>query len=819
MNSKPQKAVKTDKNDERRGFASIEGWLFMLLVVMEAGFITYLVNDRLLVGWHDEFQYFTLQYYFLNNVVNYGEIPQWIPYMTHGTSAVWWHLIQAGILQNILMLTGGLFKTVNFLPIFYTGVFVGELLLLTGVWLLGRRFFASPWTVFFVSVSSLGTCIWLTQPWWNFHLYYAIPLILYFIHRFIDRGQWRYAFLAGNLLFIQSLGNLPYFLPVISLVIFLYFFFYFVANYEEILKKVKGIRLGPASVCCLLLTLLSFVVLYAVMNAGTEQLVNYTSRGRDRSITLDVFLNYGGRLSWKAWLEMLLGVPPALDYSLYAGIFCVPLILAGIVLNTNRRNIHFLLAIIVLFLFSMGTFVSVFFYFYWPVMNYFRHLMLVSPIIKVFLGFLAGFGLDGLFWGRARRHQGWPIIVTSLVLALLMLGLSLTSWHLYHAYPNNYEFFVELIDDLVPAYLPVFVNLLNDDTLTSRLFHTAVFSLTASVFFGIVSFVKSGRCYLPLMVLLMTFSIGDIYLFKLAEVKLKTVPLNAGLYETNAFQPLPYEKRRATAFYQNNPRAELLRFLPVQYVTYYWTMHAFTFKDQLGSPFRTDYMLSPLDSYLRAYWGQSIHDSTAALGGHSLNNLAFPEDHPAALKISGVTEDKIQFFSEAVIMPSADMIASSITNPAYSGDRVFLLPTEAGTDNDLAGDHPGPSGLSGRELSANHRLALAYQVGRFDSNNLEISVDTGDRLTTWLLYSDTWHPAWRATVNGQAVPVYRANLAYKAVRLKKGLNHVHFYFQSRPLNLFYRFLGIDALFWLVMLVFLAGKIVFKPGFDPETLSA
>ncbi|TFG35107.1 MAG: hypothetical protein E4H47_02340, partial [Parcubacteria group bacterium] len=370
----------------------VETGLFLLILLIEAGIFLYLIRGQWIVGVHDGFQYFTLQYYFLNNVVNYGEVPQWIPFMAHGTLATWWFFIQGGILQNVLLISGSLFQGVNFLPLFYAGIFIDELLLLAGVWLLGRRFFASPFTVFFVTLSIQGSCIWLLQPWWNFHFYYAVPLILYFIHLFLDSGRWRYYFLAGNLLFMQSLGNLPYFLPVTSSVIFLYFLFFFALNCKETWPRIKAIKFGWSFVSATLLIILLFIALYVATNFGTDQLLNYSMRSPDRSIALDVFLNYGGKLSWKAWSELFMGVSPALDYTLYIGILCVPFILLGLMFNTNKQNAHFFLAVIILLLFSLGTFVSVFFYYCWPMMDYFRHLALVSTIIKVFLCFLAGFG-------------------------------------------------------------------------------------------------------------------------------------------------------------------------------------------------------------------------------------------------------------------------------------------------------------------------------------------------------------------------------------------------------------------------------------------
>jgi uncharacterized membrane protein YfhO len=120
--------------------------------------------------------------------------------------------------------------------------------------------------------------------------------------------------------------------------------------------------------------------------------------------------------------------------------------------------------------------------------------------------------------------------------------------------------------------------------------------------------------------------------------------------------------------------------------------------------------------------------------------------------------------------------------------------------------------FSGNGLSDNRRLRLAYTVDRFDSNHLEVSTTVRDAESAWMLYSDVWHPFWRATVNGRPVPVYKANLAYKAVRLEKGENKVHFYFKSQWLAALYKVFGLNALFWLFAVIYLAGKIVFRsPG--------
>jgi len=790
----------------RHNVRMVESCLFLLVILIEAGIFICLTREKSIVGGHDGFQYFSLQYSILNHMIIHGEIPQWTPYMTHGSLATLGYITTSGIFQSILFLTGDLFKNVNFLPLFHAGIFFDELVLLTGVWLLGRRFFASPLTVFFVTLSVMGSCIWVLQTWWNFHIYYAIPLILYFIHAFMDSGRWRYYFLAGNLLFVQCLGNLPYFLPLTSLVIFLYCFFYFSLNFEDNLKKIKAFRFGPAFILTTLCILLMFAAYTLTVTIGTNQLVNYNPlRNTDVTTTLDGFLKYGQIFTWQAWLELILRISPFMDYTLYIGLLCVPFILCGFISNTNRQNIHFLLTMVILFLFSMGTFVSVFFYHAWPMMKYFRHLALVSPLVKDFLCFLAGFGFDAVFFNQSRWKNPFIMKSVTAFVSLLMLGLSLWLFLLSH----HYEVCVNLLKNMAPAEtetLPFFTGIFNENTIIPMINHVTLIALTGAVLFAVIPFVKKRNSFILLAVLLSALNLADIYGFKFSEIKLKTISLNRELSKIIDFQPVTYSRRRDISFENNNPRAELLKVLPVKEPgVLYSSIDAFLCKDEISNKFRTEFWLLPFDQYVRAYWGQSIHDSSVKPNALIFGSMMeFPQSHPAALKISGATEDKIQFFSEADFLSSDEAIASKITDADYEGDTIFL----SSTVNIRPADLPT---LSKDELSANRRLHLLYRISRFDMNKIDITTDTGNDKPAWLFYSDVWHPLWRATVNGKETPVYKANLAYKAVKLEPGLNKVHFYFKFEWISFFHFAFSLNALFWFGFIIYMTGKIAWNHG--------
>ena len=171
---------------------------------------------------HDGFQYFTLQYFFLNNAIQSGELAQWIPYMSQGTVATQWYGVQGSVLQNALLPVAPLLQKIDLLTVFHLGMFVDEMILLVGTWLLARRFFQLP-AVVFITVSVVGSAVWLDQPYWNVRLYYALPLVLELGHRFLETGRWRWFVLAANLLALQVIGNLPYFVPVATFAVFVYF--------------------------------------------------------------------------------------------------------------------------------------------------------------------------------------------------------------------------------------------------------------------------------------------------------------------------------------------------------------------------------------------------------------------------------------------------------------------------------------------------------------------------------------------------------------------------------------------------------------------
>ncbi len=69
----------------------------------------------------------------------------------------------------------------------------------------------------------------------------------------------------------------------------------------------------------------------------------------------------------------------------------------------------------------------------------------------------------------------------------------------------------------------------------------------------------------------------------------------------------------------------------------------------------------------------------------------------------------------------------------------------------------------------------------------------------WLLLSDTWYPGWRAFVDGDEVPVLRADYLFRAVQIPAGDHRVRFSYRPPP---FYIGLAMTAITLLAVITFI-----------------
>ncbi|MBI3763736.1 MAG: YfhO family protein, partial [Chloroflexi bacterium] len=71
-----------------------------------------------------------------------------------------------------------------------------------------------------------------------------------------------------------------------------------------------------------------------------------------------------------------------------------------------------------------------------------------------------------------------------------------------------------------------------------------------------------------------------------------------------------------------------------------------------------------------------------------------------------------------------------------------------------------------------NQASLSYL--EYSAEHLTIQVQTP--APAYLAFAEVWYPGWRATVDGRSTPIYRANYAFRAVRLEAGEHRVEMIF-------------------------------------------
>jgi hypothetical protein len=357
------------------------------------------------------------------------------------------------------------------------------------------------------------------------------------------------------------------------------------------------------------------------------------------------------------------------------------------------------------------------------------------------------------------------------------------------------------------------------DVLARRLWHTTVLAAVAAIVvgFGAIAFSLKWLAAKPrarqiwLWAVLILVAV-DVYHFKFTYLFARTDVIPAGARFVEQPSPMPYPVRREInlkneAVDRRNPRLNATVALSPMFRmrlqgraslgAQYWTNNLFIFADEAGSTFQVDSWLKPLDQLIRMYWRVPIDNTNGFPPGIDLRQFVFPLSHTAAARVAGVTEDKIRFFARAYSVPSTEALPPLMADDTYAGNILFVLPpAERGEPN------ARPVVWNVQEsLSSDDSLPLRYRVEAFDANNLRVRVSNPGS-ASWMSYADVWHPSWRATVNGRPVPVYRANMAYKAVPIDAGENVIQFQFGSRLLSWLSGMLALNAAFWLATIAWM-----------------
>ncbi|MCC6177871.1 MAG: YfhO family protein [Chloroflexi bacterium] len=123
------------------------------------------------------------------------------------------------------------------------------------------------------------------------------------------------------------------------------------------------------------------------------------------------------------------------------------------------------------------------------------------------------------------------------------------------------------------------------------------------------------------------------------------------------------------------------------------------------------------------------------------------------------------YLVEASTILDDDATARRLADPSFDPRReVVLAPSDTGRTLGSAASTTSPVAT-----------AVEFEVDEPEHVRVRATVDR----PSYLVLSDSWYPGWQAAVDGQDVPIERANLMFRAVLLDAGEHVVEFRYQPR----------------------------------------
>jgi hypothetical protein len=622
-------------------------------------------------------------------------------------SNIWIHLAlsPAGFLTA---LAGKLVGTTNTLLLFRISVALEGMILLSGVYALCRAFLHTFAAQAFVLLTMWNCLHWSTQIWWNFRLYYMVPWVLYFIHRFFAdrRGNPLDLMMAGLLTIIGLMGSLPYFGPFHAAIILL-FLPVCAKLYPGATAKIRAqwrlSLIGGLAVA--LLTLCYFV-------SGWRSLAILEPFAGHDADTLGVsstdFLIYARNAPfWEVLRAVNVGWPiisPWLRYpdqTLYIGVLPLFLFVWACFRVRERAFLAWLVPTVFVIWFSMAG-IFAFLFFFVPGFSLLRHLGLLLSAAKVLVVIAAGFGLEDFL---SNPKPGRFLILAGTV-ALLADSV--------------------FDEDLALAFLRWFVGM--------PLEKWQVIFFRRSILYTAGAMAIPGVLFLASRVPKLRGLSGPIAALSLAGMFAYDLTSHHSL--VSRFYPKVSGEDAATF-------ARLTQARPVKY--------AERLKDLPTDP---DYQ--QLKRYLdrieipglRSGINQSVLMMFHMDGCNTAARTVFRTASVAAL-------------SEAAPNPENPWLHAVLNCEV---PKAFLMPADLMVESKTPGGSGAPAETSA-ELGS-------VRVAGFTANEVRFDTNVNSASGAYLVYSDAFSADWSASVDGNKTSLLPALSAFKAVRLSAGSHTV-----------------------------------------------
>jgi len=735
------------------------GLLILILIVI---FLNLPFLSDIYVPIHDTLLYFEYFYFFYNGIFTHNAIPQWMPYEYYGVPAHLYQMDGLTPLSYLMIFLGKSFHVQNVLWLFKWAVIGEHIILAVGMYLLCRYFFRRKSTAFLLTLAlTSGATSWFSQLCFDLRVIYLLPWTLWSWFVFLDHRKLEYFWLTALLFTVAVLGT-----PFYTIIIWMFIFAIIGLVYGRG-KKLWQLFSQPWSKKSILLFLLFLIVAssFFLQLILLKNQVDVMAGSALRFDKVGSFLFHGGTFEIKYhFLKFLIN--PESPY--YIGLFPFLFVIWAAFYVRHKYLLSASTVAIFLFWLSFGGFFSVLCYFI-PPMPAYHHINFTYGELKIFLLLIAGFGLEH-FWGQTsgKRILGILLAVALLIFITDMMLIS-GEWLLpVFMASNTKELFWKGINAnwifygwscYLIFFIILWMNVLfqkkSPDDRDQRRRNAVVLTSLALAFFIDIGMFHSQ-------------------MYKLAP----SLDSNqkSWVYTTRVF-PLSYQASRS-----NEPltqrQKDAVALTTRKYVGAIYSMsNSFCQFDMCISPYRSDIQPKGFNQFLKT------------------RHLMSPE----ILKILGCGSPKLRLISNHQYFPSRAEATKALSRIT----EIFNMPILTKGNPRKISSIPSVPKISGLGTIA---------VERFSENRIDLNISVTAPEGTWLIYADSFHPGWKAKIDGKLTDIFEAYLFMKAVRIDPGQHHVSFYFYdpiATPNSYWIALVGFGA---GIVLMITTGLFLFKPSF-------
>ncbi len=703
-------------------------FLFLVLIL----FLTNLrYFDQSIWPQHDTIYVFQSFYTFYNNWFLHHEFTRWFPYGTYGIQADHWQLFSLTPASYFCGFLGALFQIKKVLLLFKISILFEELFFLFGLYLLCGQLFKSKMVKVFVCLGGILSTVCLLQIYWNFRIYYLLPFVFYALTLFLKKKKPHYLWFAGIVSIFSLFGNPAYFAVLHLLILIIFSFPRMVQNhfpFKSLFEKSWQNILSFG-----MMIFISFIFIYFAVHMY-DGVRTYDTGRNILTFQTDIqnFLTHGSGIGPEKFLEYLFAGSGD-NCTLYAGLFPILFLFYGVF--RVRRTEFFGVFMIILFLtfLSLGdqTFIARTIYGLFPPIRWFRYIGQIGGFMRLFVLLGSGFGLERFLEDMKQTPGNEKLLLIARNL-FLYSGLIVAVLIVYFSKMNiriNTEG----------------INWINFDIFSYFIFVAGLFSVWR----------LSSKSKTLAGIFVCLFLAIDLFLFQWHVVDLWPNRWAWAEESVSSVRPYQFQYQRVmpseipmlapSGFaVVNKPGREKLNIQVMNFMQIDNCLEQYFVLEQPENVLR---LLKIRADYLR----NNLKNGTYVQLGIT----------PVLLHTIGCHSSKLRFFSETLFT----------ANPH---DAEFLIEKVNDIDKILVLEG-GESLTSPSSAQALDQDSLGnLHVNSFTFNTLRLTADVQESSGAWLYYADTYHPGWKAFVNGKDEQILKANLAFKAIHLQKGKNEVEF---------------------------------------------